>query len=48
MLAKWWKEILKIKLQAAFPFTEHIGGEITLGPAYNEFGYNEHPATTSR
>ena len=21
---------------------------ITLGPAYNEFGYNEHPAITSR
>ena len=21
---------------------------VTLGPAYNEFGYNEHPPTTSR
>ena len=34
-----------IRKNPVIPVLKH---RCTLGPAYNEFGYYEHPATTSR
>ena len=41
-------EVSKIKGGTPSPLNLNIPPHSTLGPAYNEFGYNERPATKSR